>query len=166
MGYYMSKIWTKIFGKEYFNILMIGLDGAGKNTILKKITNSTNVEHKRLNIKLYDLGGVCTNNCLYKQNFYNIDGLIFVIDSNDKQRISEASKYFEEINRKEELKSCPILIMANKQDYYCSLTQDEIIKIFNLKKYCNRKWCIKGISSLKEQGIEESILWMLSSLNE
>ena len=166
MGHYISKTWTQIFGKDYYNILILGLDGSGKTTILQKIKNSKNVAHKRLNFKIFDLGGVCANNCLHKQNFNNIDGLIFVIDSIDKERILEASRYFEEINIKEELKNCPILIMANKQDCDVSLTLDEIIKALNLKKYNNsRKWCVRGTSAVIEQGIEESIFWMISSLD-
>ena len=37
MGLSFSKIWDRMFGKEDKRILMVGLDAAGKTTILYKL---------------------------------------------------------------------------------------------------------------------------------
>ena len=104
MGLYFSKKWAKILGKKDIRILMLGLDGAGKTTMLSKFKigeivklpsiTGFNVEilsYKGLSFTVWDIGGQDKIRVLWKHYFENTDGLIFVLDSTDRARIEEYS---------------------------------------------------------------------------
>ena len=72
----------------------------------------------------------------------NTDGIIFIIDLHDKDRFDDAIECFQDILEADELKNCPILIMANKQDINETLFSDEIYEITLFQrneKYKDRK---------------------------
>ena len=105
MGFLFSKLWTKLLGKKDVRILMLGLDAAGKTTIhyqlkMKEIVktiptigfNVESLDYKGLNFTVWDVGGQYKIRVLWKHYYQNTDGLIFVVDSNDKERIEEASE--------------------------------------------------------------------------
>ena len=103
MGSAMGKIWARFFGKKEMRILMVGLDAAGKTTILYKLKlgevvttiptigfNVEMVEFKNIAFHVWDVGGA-DKNPHPEPNFYqNVKGLIFVVDSNDRDRIDDA----------------------------------------------------------------------------
>ena len=95
MGNFIGKIWAK---KEV-RVLFMGLDAAGKTTILYRLklgevvttipTIGFNVEtlvHKHVQFTAWDVGGRDKIRPLYRHYFQNTGGLIYVIDSNDKER--------------------------------------------------------------------------------
>ena len=83
--------------------LTVGLDAAGKTTILYKLKlgeivttiptigfNVETVEYKNICFTVWDVGGQDKIRPLWRHYFQNTQGLIFVIDSNDRERITEA----------------------------------------------------------------------------
>ena len=106
---------------------MLGLDAAGKTTILYKLklnetvntipTIGFNVEtlnYKNLTFNCWDIGGQWKLRGLWQHYFDNNQGLIFVIDSNDAERISEAKESLDMVINDESLKGVPVMIYANK----------------------------------------------------
>lgn len=88
---------------EFFFI--VGLDAAGKTTILYKLKlgeivttiptigfNVETVEYKNICFTVWDVGGQDKIRPLWRHYFQNTQGLIFVVDSNDRERIAEAEK--------------------------------------------------------------------------
>ena len=70
MGNGFAKIWKNWIGVKEMRLIMLGLDGAGKTTILYKIKigevvntiptigfNVENVKYKNINLNVWDLGG-------------------------------------------------------------------------------------------------------------
>ena len=103
MGLMMSTVFTRLFGKQQMRILMVGLDAAGKTTILYKLKlgeivttiptigfNVETVEYKNISFTVWDVGGQDKIRPLWRHYFQNTQGLIFVVDSNDRERASEA----------------------------------------------------------------------------
>ncbi len=101
----MGSIFTKLFNsfKKDTRVLMIGLDGAGKTTILYKLklgeifttipTIGFNVEsiyYKNLEMLIWDLGGQEQIRPLWKHYYQNVNGLMYVVDTNDPERINES----------------------------------------------------------------------------
>ncbi|XP_070571399.1 ADP-ribosylation factor 1-like [Ptychodera flava] len=105
MGLYLSKIVEAIgnLSTSQARMLMLGLDAAGKTTILYKIklnetvttipTIGFNVEtvkpKKGLEFIVWDVGGQEKIRALWRHYYTGIDGLIFVVDSSDKLRLGE-----------------------------------------------------------------------------
>jgi ADP-ribosylation factor 1/2 len=70
MGLTVSKLFDRLFGKKEMRILMLGLDAAGKTTILYKLKlgevvssvptigfNVETVEYKNIKFTVWDVGG-------------------------------------------------------------------------------------------------------------
>src|SRR3954469_20274036 len=103
MGGAFAKLFAGLFGKKEMRILMVGLDAAGKTTILYKLKlgevvttiptigfNVETVEYKNISFTVWDVGGQDKIRPLWRYYFQNTQGLIFVVDSNDRERIGEA----------------------------------------------------------------------------
>merc|ERR1719497_163195 len=103
MGNLFGKIWQRMVGTREMRILMVGLDNAGKTTILYKLKlgeivntiptigfNVESVEYKNINFTVWDVGGQDKIRPLWRHYFEGTNGLIFVVDSNDRERTEDA----------------------------------------------------------------------------
>merc|ERR1711934_432245 len=139
MGMLMSKVWERMVSKKEMRILMVGLDAAGKTTILYKLKlgevvttiptvgfNVEQVEYKNINFTVWDVGGQDKIRKLWRYYYENTQGLIFVVDSNDRDRIEDAREELSKILNEEEMRDAVLLVFANKQDLPNSMTASEI----------------------------------------
>merc|ERR1712050_623074 len=139
MGGFFAKALDAIKGKMEHRILMVGLDAAGKTTILYKLKlaevvttiptigfNVETVEYKNIKFTVWDVGGQDKIRPLWRHYFQNTDGLIFVIDSNDQERLTEARQELEKILSEDELRNAITLVYANKVDLPNALGASEI----------------------------------------
>lgn len=107
---------------------MVGLDAAGKTTILYKLKlgeivttiptigfNVETVEYKNINFTVWDVGGQDKIRPLWRHYFQNTQGLIFVVDSNDRDRAAEARDELHRMLNEDELRDAVLLVFANKQ---------------------------------------------------
>merc|ERR1739845_253764 len=128
-GLFMSKIWERIVSNQEMRILMVGLDAAGKTTILYKLKlgevlttiptivfNVETVEYKNINFTVWDVGGQDKIRKLWRYYYQNTQGLIFVVDSNDRDRIEDAREEIAKILSEDEMRNAVLLVFANKQD--------------------------------------------------
>ncbi|XP_072423198.1 ADP-ribosylation factor 1-like 2 isoform X2 [Chiloscyllium punctatum] len=126
MGILMSL--KQYFSMKEMRILMVGLDAAGKTTILYKLKlgeivttiptigfNVETVEYKNISFTVWDVGGQDKIRSLWRHYFQNTQGLIFVVDSNDKERVSEAREELMQVLAEDELRNAVLLVFANKQ---------------------------------------------------
>jgi len=129
MGVAFSQVWEKLVGKKDMRILMVGLDAAGKTTILYKLKlgevvttiptigfNVETVEHKNIYFTVWDIGGQDKIRKLWRYYYQNTQGLIFVIDSSDRDRIEDAREELAKMLDHEEMAEAVVLVFANKQD--------------------------------------------------
>uniref|UniRef100_A0A4W6DEE4 ADP ribosylation factor 5 n=1 Tax=Lates calcarifer TaxID=8187 RepID=A0A4W6DEE4_LATCA len=129
MGLTISSLFSRFFGKKQMRILMVGLDAAGKTTILYKLKlgeivttiptigfNVETVEYKNICFTVWDVGGQDKIRPLWRHYFQNTQGLIFVVDSNDRERVAESAEELSKMIQEDELKEAVLLVFANKQD--------------------------------------------------
>ena len=103
MGVAFSSLWASLFGQKELKICILGLDNAGKTTIMYKMTlgsvvataptigsNTETFEYKNLKFLLWDVGGQTSLRASWAQYVTSTDALIFVVDSNDRDRVSLA----------------------------------------------------------------------------
>ena len=179
MGFLFSKLWTMLFGKKDICIFMVGLDAAGKTSILyhlkgeaiKKIPgacfNIETLDYKGLNFTAWDVGDAFSNENRRLLKYSYPDGLVFVVDSNDRDRIEgdfSAREELQKILAEEELKDCAVLVMANKQDLNGAMTPDEVAEKLGMGQLKGRTWFVQGTSAITGQGIEEGLDWLTSVL--
>ncbi|KAK9687097.1 ADP-ribosylation factor family [Popillia japonica] len=177
MGLTISSALSKIFGKKQMRILMIGLDAAGKTTILYKLKlgeivttiptigfNVETVEYKNISFTVWDVGGQNKIRPLWRHYFENTNGIIFVVDSSDRDRIVEARKELHNIFEENELKNVMLLVLANKQDLPTAMSADEIKEKLQFNKLYN-KWYIQPTCATKGSGLYEGLDWLSNELS-
>ena len=177
MGSFFSRLWTTLFGKKDVRILMVGLDAAGKTTILYQLKmgetvktiptigfNVETLDYKGLNFTVWDVGGQDKIRQLWKHYYQNTDGLIFVVDSNDRERMAKAANELKKMLVEEELKDCCVLVMANKQDLNGALSPTEVTKELEMENLKGRSWLVQGTSATTGQGLKEGLDWLASVL--
>ncbi|MES1920066.1 hypothetical protein MHBO_001789 [Bonamia ostreae] len=188
MGISLTKIFSKLFGSEERRILMVGLDAAGKTTILYKLKlgevvttiptigfNVETVDYKNIKFTVWDVGGQDKIRPLWRHYYQNTDGVIFVVDSNDRERIagnnseeegSNAREELEKMLSEDELKDAALLVFANKQDLPNAMRVPEVAEKLGLQEIKNRKWHIQGTNATNAEGLYEGLDWLSAILKE
>ena len=98
-----------------------------------------------------------------KEDYYQKenDGIIYVIDSSDSERLEETGKELYNILQQPELSGVPLLIYANKQDLNMALSADEIMEQLGLEEIDDRNWTIIACSALTKQGLSTGLNWLI-----
>ena len=175
MGFFFSKLYEKLLGMKEARILIFGLDGAGKTSIIYRLefgklvktipTIGFNVEtlnYKGFFIVTWDVGGQDKIRALWRHYYQNTDGLIFVVDSNDPERIEDAAEELKTLLAEEALANCPVLIMANKQDLKGALSPEIIEDKMGMKRYEGKIYHVEGTSAVTGKGLKEALNWLAS----
>lgn len=173
MGLWLSSLKKlyETFGDRHAKILMLGLDGAGKTTVLYKLklnevvntipTIGFNVETvqpvKHVSFTVWDVGGQDKIRPLWKHYFQGCEGLVFIVDSVDSTRFSEAQDELTWILNSDEMTGVPLVVLANKQDLPNSHSPSEVAAKLGLPQLKGRKWFIQGSSALTGSGVYEGM---------
>merc|ERR1711941_92609 len=177
MGSVFGKLFKGLIGKKEMRILMVGLDAAGKTTILYKLKlgeivttiptigfNVETVEYKNINFTVWDVGGQDKIRPLWRHYFQNTQGLIFVVDSNDRDRVGEASEELQKMLREDELRDATLLVLANKQDLPNAMSVSELTDKLGLHSLGSCKWYIQATCATTGDGPYEGLDWLSSAL--
>jgi len=145
MGNFFSNIFANLFGQKELRILILGLDGAGKTTILYRLQvgevvttiptigfNVETVTYKNLKFQVWDLGGQTSIRPYWRCYYSNTDAIIYVVDSVDKERIGISKSELVSMLDEEELRKAILLVFANKQDMEGAMSPTEIAKELGL----------------------------------
>ena len=178
MGGVFSSIFSSLFGQKERRILILGLDGAGKTTILYKLqvgevvttipTIGFNVEtltYKNLKFQVWDLGGQTSIRPYWRCYYSNTDAIIYVVDSMDKERMCTSKQELVGMLEEEELKKAMLVVFANKQDIEGALTETEVAKELGLAAIKDRKWQIFKTSAIQGVGLENGMDWLANALS-
>ncbi|TBU64108.1 ARF/SAR [Dichomitus squalens] len=158
-------------------ILMVGLDAAGKTTILYKLKlgeivttiptigfNVETVEYKNISFTVWDVGGQDKIRPLWRHYFQNTQGIIFVVDSNDRERISEAREELQRMLNEDELRDALLLVFANKQDLPNAMNAAEITDKLGLHGLRQRTWFIQAACATSGDGLYEGLEWLSANI--
>ena len=175
----LSKALQSILGKKEMRILMVGLDAAGKTTILYKLKlgeivttiptigfNVETVEYKNISFTVWDVGGQDKIRPLWRHYFQNTQGIIFVVDSNDRERISEAREELQRMLNEDELREALLLVFANKQDLPNAMNAAEITDKLGLHGLKSRTWYIQSTCATSGDGLYEGLEWLSANIKK
>ena len=87
-------------------------------------------------------------------------GLIFVVDSNDRDRIDDAREELHKMLSEEELREAVLLVFANKQDLPGAMTTPEVTDKLGLHTLKGRTWFIQATCATTGDGLYEGLDWL------
>jgi len=166
----------KIFSKKEAKVLMLGLDAAGKTTILYQLKLGLQVEtiptmgfvyesieYKNFKLSVWDVAGQDSLRPLWKHYYQNTKAVIFVVDSSDKVRIDLAKTELQKIINDDELKDAALLLLANKIDLE-GLSPEEVANCMEFERVKNQKKKCMGVVGLTGKNLDKALEWLANSI--
>mmetsp|Transcript_23073 Transcript_23073/g.39646 ORF Transcript_23073/g.39646 Transcript_23073/m.39646 type:complete len:196 (+) Transcript_23073:29-616(+) len=128
-------------------ILLLGLDNAGKTTLLYKLktgsvtsfvpTERANVEEiqvGKVKFKAFDLGGHERVRNMWRDFYLDANAIIWMVDCADTERFDESRKELHQVMSAEHLKDKPVVVLANKADVRWAAKRDEVIEALGISQ--------------------------------
>ncbi|KAK7245807.1 hypothetical protein RIF29_40658 [Crotalaria pallida] len=174
-------LWKHLFSKMELHVLILGIDKAGKTTLLEKMksvySNIEGLPHDRIvptvglnigrievaNSKLvfWDLGGQAGLRSIWEKYYEEAHAVVFVVDASCPSRFEDAKSALEKVLRHEDLRGAPLLILANKQDLPEAVSAEELAQYLDLKKLDERVFMFEAVSAYDGMGIRECAEWLV-----
>ena len=101
---------------------------------------------------------------LWRHYFQNTQGLIFVVDSNDRDRVGEARDELHRMLGEDELRDAVLLVFANKQDLPNAMNAAEITDKLGLHALRQRHWYIQSTCATSGEGLYEGLDWLSNNI--
>ncbi|KAG5942920.1 ADP-ribosylation factor-like protein 2 [Claviceps sorghi] len=158
-------------------ILMLGLDNAGKTTIVKKIMGedvqtvsptlgfiikTIDYDGYKLNIWVGDVGGQKTLRSYWRNYFEKTDALIWVVDATDRLRMQDCREELHGLLLEERLSGASLLIFSNKTDVEGCMNEQEIRMALQLDEIRSHQWHILRCSAMTGNNLQEGLAWVVA----
>ncbi|KAK4232061.1 ADP-ribosylation factor family-domain-containing protein [Podospora fimiseda] len=176
---WLSSLSNLFWAKKEIRILILGLDNAGKTTLLYRLKigevvttiptigfNVESVTYKNLNFNVWDLGGQTSIRPYWRCYYANTAAVIFVVDSTDIERLQTAGDELAAMLNEEELKDAALLVFANKQDQPGAKGAGDISQALRLGELRDRNWSIMACSAVEGSGITEGMDWLVQTVSQ
>ncbi|KAG1811226.1 ADP-ribosylation factor family-domain-containing protein [Suillus subaureus] len=165
-------------------ILFLGLDNAGKTTILKKINGEdissvsptldfnikTFIHRKRdatrhrYTLNIWDVGGQRTLRPYWRNYFEQTDGIVWVVDSGDRMRMQDCREELHNLLLEDRLSGASLLVFANKQDIHGSMSDLEISEALDLPGIKSHNWKIWSCSAVTGLNLIQGLDWVVEDV--
>ncbi|KAK4298429.1 hypothetical protein Pmani_029221 [Petrolisthes manimaculis] len=159
-------------------VVTLGLDGAGKTSILFKLKqdefvstiptigfNVETIEYKNFKFTVWDVGGQPKLRPLWRHYYFNTQAVIFVVDATDADRLTEAQTELNKLMTERELKDASLLIFANKENWDGALGVAALTDSLGLHKLClGRSWHIQPCDAQSGTGLHQGLDWLARQL--
>ncbi|CAI7863836.1 unnamed protein product, partial [Closterium sp. NIES-54] len=160
-------------------ILMVGLDNAGKTTIVMRFNGQdtsqvgptlgfsiTTLRYKGFNLNVWDVGGQRTLRAYWRNYFERTDGLVWVVDSCDRLRLTDCRDELHRVLLEERLAGASLLVLANKQDLSGALSTEEMSEVLGLKALAEgRRHChLVPCSAKTGEGVLRGFEWLVTDI--
>ncbi|XP_053924181.1 LOW QUALITY PROTEIN: ADP-ribosylation factor-like protein 11 [Cuculus canorus] len=167
----MGKLISKGQRKRDARVVMLGLNFAGKSTLLYKLksgqavetcpTVGFNVESLQtpchISFTLWDVGGQGSLRASWHDYLEDTNALIFVLDSTDTTRLPEAAAALEEVLSHPSMTGIPVLLLANKQEVPGALAPAELEERLQQGRLAGHHWVLRGCSAHTGEGLQEAL---------
>jgi ADP-ribosylation factor protein 1 len=179
MGSFISRLLQSLFGKKEIGILIVGLDAAGKTTILRKLKlgaviattptmgfNAETIPYKNISITVWDIDGHEALRRLWRFSSLSIQGIIYVVDSSDRGRIGEARYALQRMLDEGGWDHAVLLVFANKQDLPGAMTPDKVTDLLGLSSLHQRTWFVQSCCATSGDGLYEGLEWLSKNITD
>ncbi|MBX9636016.1 MAG: GTP-binding protein [Nitrosomonas sp.] len=166
-------------------LLFLGIDNAGKTTLMHMLRDNKLVQHTptrnptseqmqlgNINIQAIDLGGHEAARKLWKDYYYAIDAIVYIVDAAaDEKRMDESRTEFLNVCEAKELDGIPILILGNKIDLPSACSHVQLLELFGIANDCTGKGIVAlprnmrplevfMCSIAEKHGFREGFVWL------
>ena len=173
---HLEELWSSF--KRDSGILILGLDNAGKTSVLYTLkleepveytvpTMGFNIEEVSLgnvNIKMWDIGGQSKFRQLWPHYFEQANGIAFVVDSNDVDRFELVQQELHALVANKNLAGKPFLILANKQDLPLAKNKEELTALLQLEAIRSSPWHIIECCAVKNTKLRYGFDWLANHI--
>lgn len=179
-------LWKYLFSKAEFHVLILGIDKAGKTTLLEKLKtlysdfeglppdrivptvglNIGRVEAHKSKLIFWDLGGQLGLRTIWEKYYEEAHAVLYVVDSVSRTRLEDTKSALEKVLRHPDLHGAPMLVFANKQDLPGALNAEELSHILDLKEVSDRPTMVQAISAYEGSGIQQGVLWLVEAMKK
>ncbi|KAF8728888.1 hypothetical protein HU200_018183 [Digitaria exilis] len=179
-------LWKYVFTKDEFRVLILGVDKAGKTTLLEKLKsiylkgeglppdrvvptvglNIGRIEDANAKLVFWDLGGQVGLRTIWEKYYEEAHAIIYVIDAATASSFEDAKSALEKVIRHEHLRGAPLLIVANKQDLPGVINDEELAKFLHLKELDERPYMFQAVSAYDGRGIKSAIDWLMEQMEK
>eukprot|EP00922_Rhytidocystis_sp_ex-Travisia-forbesii_P006920 GHVS01010119.1.p1 GENE.GHVS01010119.1~~GHVS01010119.1.p1 ORF type:complete len:186 (-),score=20.21 GHVS01010119.1:141-698(-) len=158
--------------------LMLGLDNAGKTTLVKKFLcedvdsisptlgfNINTVQYKTFSLNIWDVGGQKSLRSYWRNYFEETEGLVWVVDAADVPRLHDCKQELHRLLKEERLMGASLLVLANKQDLSNAFTSEQIQQALDLDALTlSRHWCVRACSAKTGEGLMDGVDWLVDDI--
>ena len=160
-------------------VLLVGLDGSGKTTVLFRMkdgkepktvpTIGYNVETIKVGkyrLSIWDVGGQDKLRPFWRHHYTGVQGIVFLIDSNDSERFSAAAHEVGLLLKEDQLAAAALLVLANKQDLPNAKSVDEIKSALGMTKEAvqERPCHVAPTVASSGDGLPEAMKWLCENM--
>ena len=169
MGGSLSKL-------DNVHVVMLGLDSAGKSTVLYRLkfdqyvntvptvgfncekVKGTQGKAKGVSFTIWDVGGQDKVRPLWRSYTRQTDGIVFVLDAVDTERMEEARVELLRTARSSDISGVPILVLANKQDLPGARSAQDVEKLLQLHELsASNAWQVRDTCAVTGEGLDEAL---------
>lgn len=174
-----------MFAKDEFRVLILGVDRAGKTTLLEKLKsiylkgeglppdrvvptvglNIGRIEDAKAKLVFWDLGGQVSLRTIWEKYYEEAHAIMYVIDAATASSFEDSKSALEKVIRHEHLRGAPLLIVANKQDLPGAIDEEELAKFLH-KELDERTYTFQAVSAYDGRGIKSGIDWLVEQMEK
>ncbi|XP_047087168.1 ADP-ribosylation factor-like [Lolium rigidum] len=175
MGLTFTKLFSGRLANKEMQILLLGLDAAGKTTILYKLTlgevvttiptlgfNVETMGYNNMSLTMWDVSGHAKVRPLWTHYYGNTQGIIFVVDSSNRDRVADARYELHRMLNEDQLRDVVLLVLANKKDLPNAMDAADITDKLGLRSL--RHWHIQSTCATTGEGLYEGLEWMSNTI--
>jgi small GTP-binding protein len=177
MGLALSSVWSLFAWPKEARLMMVGLDAAGKTTILRRLKfaevaetvptigfNVETVQYGGLTMTVWDIGGQEQIRKLWRHYYSGTQAVIFVVDCADSARNKDARDELHNLMNALELRGVPLLVFANKQDLPSAMTKQSVVEGLELGSLPACQWLVQPSCATSGDGLYEGIDWLAKAV--
>eukprot|EP01025_Chloroclados_australasicus_P017688 TRINITY_DN1901_c1_g2_i2.p2 TRINITY_DN1901_c1_g2~~TRINITY_DN1901_c1_g2_i2.p2 ORF type:complete len:185 (-),score=12.10 TRINITY_DN1901_c1_g2_i2:117-671(-) len=171
-------IIKKVKRKEKeMRILMVGLDNAGKTTIVKRMNgedisaisptlgfNIKAMTYKGYRLNIWDIGGQKSLRSYWRNYFEQTDGVVWVVDSSDKARLEDCRDELHKLLKEEKLAGATLLVLSNKNDIASAIPPEKLAQVLELNNLKKRHVKLISCSAISGEGLLEGFDWIVCDI--